>query len=261
MLAENNRQNTVYYSYLPTQWRMLSKHVMQVILLPLDATQRITYQAGQYVVIDWQQTHMPFSIANAPEAACTDGMHSPQTLQVELHIKQQPNNQPLKELLANIRRREPVRIIAVAGECRLPAAEQPLLLLAGGTGYAPCRALLQQLQQQGDQRAVRLCWFVSNKEEAYAIPQLEEFRQQLEHFDYLLQFSSEGLSASCPAETIDGSVAMACVDQACQQLTDDMQAIEFIAAGPYGLVAAIWQHLQQYAVRPEQFHTDMLSTQ
>jgi CDP-4-dehydro-6-deoxyglucose reductase len=136
-----------------------------VVTLQLPPTAAIRFRPGQYVCLigDDGRRH-PFSIANAPRA---DGT-------LELHVGLIPNGRLTGRVHARMAPRDVVRLEGPFGEFGLSDdGARPAILLAGGTGIAPLRAMLEAAAQTGAMRALHLYWGSRRPQGLYAIKDIE----------------------------------------------------------------------------------------
>ncbi|MFJ5230423.1 globin domain-containing protein [Kitasatospora sp. NPDC088391] len=101
------------------------------------------FTPGQYLTVcsDRQpQVWRPYSPARAPRPDHT----------LELHVRRVPDGLLSTALVDDVRPGETLRLGPPLGDAVLaPGSDRPLLMVAGGTGWAPVRALLEQLAQDG----------------------------------------------------------------------------------------------------------------
>jgi CDP-4-dehydro-6-deoxyglucose reductase len=137
-----------------------SRDVAIVTLKP-PPTAEIRFRPGQYICVAGEDGRLhPFSIANAPRE---DGT-------LELHIGRIPNGRFTSYVHEQLRPRDIVRFEGPFGEFGLSdSVERPAILLAGGTGIAPIKAMLESLLPAGKTRALHLYWGSRRKEGFYAI--------------------------------------------------------------------------------------------
>jgi NAD(P)H-flavin reductase/hemoglobin-like flavoprotein len=108
-----------------------------VAVLRLAPTQPLPYQAGQYVpvqVTKWPRVWRPFSVANAPRPG---GL-------ISLHVKAVPGGLVSNSLVHHSVPGDSVLLGAGAGEMALADNDRDLLCVAGGTGLAPIKAIIEQ---------------------------------------------------------------------------------------------------------------------
>lgn len=140
-----------------------SRDVAVVTLKPPPAA-AIRFRAGQYICLvgDDGRRH-PFSIANAPRA---DGT-------LELHIGRIPNGRFTGHVHARMRPGDVVRFEGPFGEFGFCAdSGRPAILLAGGTGIAPFKAMLEEAASTGSRRELHLYWGCRRPEGLYALARI-----------------------------------------------------------------------------------------
>ncbi|MFD7735928.1 globin domain-containing protein [Kitasatospora phosalacinea] len=112
-------------------------------VLTLRPDRPYPYTAGQYLTVCSDrrpQVWRPYSLACAPRPDNT----------LELHVRRVPDGQVSTALVNDVRLGESVRLGPPLGEAVLaPDSDRPLLMVAAGTGWAPIKALLEQLAQDG----------------------------------------------------------------------------------------------------------------
>jgi len=135
-----------------TSLERLSSDVM-VVRLQLPASDVLKYHAGQYVEFLLRDgERRPYSMANAPFTQLDKpGM--------EIHIRHMPGGKFTDHVFAGMKEKEIVRIEGPYGSFFLREdSAKPLVLLASGTGFAPIKALIEQMQFKNMQRPAVLYW-------------------------------------------------------------------------------------------------------
>jgi NAD(P)H-flavin reductase/hemoglobin-like flavoprotein len=108
-----------------------------VAVLKLAPSQPLPYLAGQYVPVQvtrWPRVWRPFSIATAPRPG---GL-------IELHVKAVPGGLVSNTLVHHSVPGDTVLLAAAAGQMTLAESDRDLLCIAGGTGLAPIKAIIEQ---------------------------------------------------------------------------------------------------------------------
>ena len=139
---------------MPT--RVLSMHRpapdVVVLRLQLPATQNFLYRAGQYVEFILRDgARRSYSMANAPSQ-----LGDPPS--IELHIRHMPGGAFTDHVFGAMKERDILRLEGPYGSFFLREGDQPLVLLASGTGLAPVKALIEQMQAKGVDRPATLYW-------------------------------------------------------------------------------------------------------
>src|SRR5690606_3268350 len=116
------------------------------------------YHAGQYVEFILRDgSRRSYSMANAPH---TQGELLPgRQPALELHIRHMPGGKFTDHVFGAMKEKEILRLEGPFGSFFLrEASTMPLVLLASGTGLAPIKAIIEQLQHLGSDREARLYW-------------------------------------------------------------------------------------------------------
>ncbi|MGW3667736.1 globin domain-containing protein [Streptomyces sp. NPDC005141] len=123
-----------------------TRHGDDLVVLTLRPRQRLTYSPGQYVSVNMPQlpcVWRPYSLANAPRADRT----------VDLHISRVEDGVLSTALVRQTRVGDVLRLGAPGGGLTLRTpADRPVTLIAAGTGWAPVKALLEQLDPSHEAR-------------------------------------------------------------------------------------------------------------
>ena len=132
---------------------------VMAVFLRLPSVEELHYRPGQYLdVMLSEGRRRSFSIASAP----ADGRH------LELHVRRASTSGFTAQLFDSLRAGALLRIEGPLGQLWLRTeSPRPPLMVGGGTGYAPLRAMLRQLVAAGDRRQVTLYWGVRDRAGLY----------------------------------------------------------------------------------------------
>lgn len=163
---------------LVTAVNPLTDSILQIILQPEIY---IDYQAGQYLQILSQNEVMSFSIANAPLGS----------RHYELHIRHHPKNPHHQQLLMEIKQQGQLKICLPFGHCHLQQLQKnkPILFIAGGTGFAPIKAMIEQLLVQEQTQAFELFWGARSQSDLYMHDTVVHWQKHSLHFNYFSELS------------------------------------------------------------------------
>jgi CDP-4-dehydro-6-deoxyglucose reductase, E3 len=134
-----------------------------IVTLKPPPTAAIRFRPGQYISLigDDGRSHA-FSIANAPRA---DGT-------LEMHIGRIPGGRFTTHVHERMQVRDIVRFEGPFGEFGFcddaQAIQRPAILVAGGTGIAPIKAMLEAAEQNGVRRELHLYWGSRRRDGLYA---------------------------------------------------------------------------------------------
>lgn len=137
-----------------------------IAVLAVRPGHRLPFAAGQYVSIQvkrWPRIWRPMSIANAPRE---DGA-------LRFHVRAVPAGWISGSLVRDTRVGDTVLLGPPLGSMTLdPESDRDLLLVAGGTGLAPLKALTEQVIMSGRHRNVHLLVGARTERDLYDLPDL-----------------------------------------------------------------------------------------
>lgn len=156
---------------LPARVDKLARVAPDVMLveLKLPGSERLQFRAGQYIDIllkDGQRR--AFSLANAP--------HDDAYLQ--LHVRHIPGGAFTDHVFSTMKEREIVRFNGPHGSfCVREDSAKPLLLVAGGTGFAPLKAIVEHLVAERCTRPMTVYWGGRTRTDLYLLELGERWAQ------------------------------------------------------------------------------------
>lgn len=161
-------------------------HDIQEVRIRLDEAMP-PYLAGQYAelavpgVIEKPRS---YSFANDPENEAPD--------HVGFYIRHVPGGEMTGWLHAADRVGEKVTVTGPYGSFWLRESEAPMLCIAGGSGMAPIKALLEQVSRQGFQRKVTYIFGARTREDLYCLDEMRQIKAKGNgHFDFVPVLSRE----------------------------------------------------------------------
>ena len=134
-------------------------HDVMAVYLRLPQSERLQFLAGQYIDILLRGgARRSFSLANAP--------HDDEFLQI--HVRRVPGGQFSDYVFAGMRERELLRLQGPYGIFFLRNdSERPILLMAGGTGFAPIKSIVEHALARQDPRPMHLFWGARRERDLY----------------------------------------------------------------------------------------------
>jgi CDP-4-dehydro-6-deoxyglucose reductase, E3 len=212
----------------------LTDSILKLILVP---QRYIEYRAGQYLDILLADQALSYSIANAPL-----GSHK-----YELHIRHSQTNAYNKLLFAEIKQRGTVTIRLPLGDCYLDRLQtkRPILFIAGGTGFAPIKAMIEQLLATGDQRFFELFWGARSQSDLYMNEIVSHWQAHVAHFRYF------SLLSDSTKETLASVVI--------EHHSNDLKNWQFVICGPFDMVYTVRDALVAQGVPQAQLFSDAFS--
>lgn len=178
---------------------------------------KFNYLPGQYVDLSFNGVRRSYSIANAQCENC----------EVELHIRRAPNGQMSELLFGKIAENQLMRMEGPKGTFFVRAGDKPLILLAGGTGIAPIKAILEEITKKEVFRDIYVYWGMPTKEGFY-LDLFDKISNEQKHIYYVPVLSGEELW-----EGRTGFVHQAVVDD-----FDSLNEFEVYACGSPQMIEA-----------------------
>jgi CDP-4-dehydro-6-deoxyglucose reductase len=166
----------------------LSPNVIR-LRLKLPKNQRLQFLAGQYVDVLLQGgKRRAFSIASCPSLED----------EIELHIRHVEGGDFTGYVFDTLQELDIIRFEGPLGNffVRNDQPARPMIMLGGGTGFAPLKSMIENLLEQGDQREIHLYWGARKKEELYLDELPRMWAHEHRHIHYHAAISEEDWSSA-----------------------------------------------------------------
>lgn len=151
-VREVRRAGDIQIRKLPCRIEKIDKAApdVAVVSLKLPANERLQYLAGQYIDLLLKDgRRRSFSIATPPD---NDAL-------LELHIRHVPGGYFSGQLFNEFKGREILRFEGPLGTFYLREdSDKPIIFVAGGTGFAPIKAVIEHALNHDVQRPMVLYW-------------------------------------------------------------------------------------------------------
>jgi CDP-4-dehydro-6-deoxyglucose reductase len=164
--------------------KLMAPDVMR-IRIKLPEAQRLQFLAGQYLeILVPGNKRRAFSIASPPQSEDV----------IELHIRHVEGGGFTSWVFDELKERAILRIEAPLGTffIRNDAPERPMIMMGGGTGFAPLKSMLEDLLAHQDSRPVHLFWGAKTRAELYMHGQACEWAEQNDHIQYTSALTEPG---------------------------------------------------------------------
>lgn len=217
-------------------------HDVMALYLKLPAAEPFDFLPGQYIdVMLSKGRRRSFSIASPP--------HDSRLL--ELHVRRAPGGEFTEPLFAGDAHRALLNIEGPLGHFvyRESGAEEPapMLLIGGGTGFAPLKSILRHVLDKGLKREMTLFWGVRGEADLYAHAELESMARTAEGFRYLPVLSE-------PPAGWSGLTGF--VHEAVLGHIERLEGYEVYASGPPAMVDAIRREFPSRGADPSRLYFD-----
>jgi NAD(P)H-flavin reductase/hemoglobin-like flavoprotein len=167
-----------------------------VAVLTIRPDAPLPYRAGQFVPVQvtrWPRVWRPYSIANAPRA---DGL-------IDLHVRAVPGGMVSATLVRHAGTGDTVLLGPASGELAAPDNDRDLLCVAGGTGLAPIKAIIQEVagRRPWPSRPRRITLFAGarRQEDLYDLGDLQAMQSSCPGLQVIPVLSDESTLSGHPA--------------------------------------------------------------
>jgi CDP-4-dehydro-6-deoxyglucose reductase, E3 len=160
-VREVNAARDIPVKTLPCRVQALERVAddVMVIRLKLPTNERMQFLAGQYIeFLLAEGKRRAFSLASPPHA---DDL-------LELHVRHVPGGNFTDHVFHKMKLKDIMRIEGPLGSFFLREdSTKPIILVAGGTGFAPLKGLIEHALHIGIQRPMQLYWGAKNRTGLY----------------------------------------------------------------------------------------------
>lgn len=201
----------------------LTADVMRIKIKLPDA-QRLQFLAGQYLEILLPDgKRRAFSIASAPQSEDV----------IELHIRHVEGGGFTGWVFDTLKERDILRLEAPLGTffIRNDQTDRPMILMGGGTGFAPLKSMIEDLLAHHDKRPLHLFWGARNQAELYLHELAQRWAEQNDHIQYSSALSEP--QSEDQADFFNGFVHAAVLQQYPQ-----LSAFDIYMSGPPAMIDA-----------------------
>ena len=210
------------------------------VMLRLPAVERLEFEPGQYLdVLLEGGGRRSFSIASPP--------HDSEL--IELHVRHVPGGRFTGGLFQAAREGALLRIEGPFGQLVYRERREPALLIAGGTGFAPVKAMLRHVLERGSQRRLHLYWGARTAVDLY------EEERVLEWAAAHSQLSYRAVLSQAPAPT-RAHHRLGFVHECVLAEHATLEPFDVYVAGPPELVSAVQGEFPRRGMRLERLHFD-----
>ncbi len=198
-------------------------HDVRRLWLRTPGNERLQFLAGQYIDILLRGgRRRGFSLANPP--------HDDELL--EIHVRQVPDGEFTGHVFNGLKEGSLLRLEGPLGNFFLrEESDRPILMLGGGTGFAPLKGIIDHALYIGVTRPIHLYWGVRSRRDLY----LDELPRQWARSHDNLHYSPV-LSEPQPEDEWDGRIGL--VHNIALMDHPDIARHDVYMCGPPGMIAA-----------------------
>lgn len=233
----------------------LNQDVYRVRLLA-PAGKALDFWPGQYLMLEvpavdnTQETkQLPYSIASAPGSLTGQ---DPRALELQIAA----NSETAQRVVDYLKSETLVRVSLPMGDCFVTDrmleewTDQPLLLVASGTGFAQIKALAEGILAWQPDRALDLYWSNRDADGFYMAELIDEWTEQYPNLTYhpIVEADSGGWNGRS-----------GWIYQVIQQDYADLSDVQIFACGSPNMVYGTLDQLEANGLTEDRVHADVFS--
>jgi CDP-4-dehydro-6-deoxyglucose reductase len=203
-VREVRRAGDIQIKRLPCRIESIEKPAADVAIvrLKLPSNERLQYLAGQYIDFLLKDGHRrSFSLATPP--------HADELL--ELHVRHTPGGLFTDQLFTKYKGREILRFEGPLGSFYLREdSDKPAIFVAGGTGFAPIKAMIEHMLHHRIPREIVLYWGARTQRDLYLPEVPGRWQSENPNFTFIPVLSEPAAEDAWPGRT--GLVHQAVLD-------------------------------------------------
>jgi CDP-4-dehydro-6-deoxyglucose reductase len=247
-VREPAEEKEIQVKTMPSRIEVMERinHDVMLLKLKIPETERMQFLAGQYIQILLKDgRERSFSLANAPHE---DGF-------LELHIRHVDGGDFTSEVFDKMKIKDILRIEGPHGQFYLREdSTRPIIFMAGGTGFAPIRGIIEHALAADCQRPMHLYWGARAKEDLYHDVVAQAYADEHEQIQYTAVLSEAKDSDNWMGRTGYAHTAI-------MQDYPDLSAYEIYAAGPPVMVYAGRDHFPENQFKLKNYYSDAFEFQ
>jgi len=208
---------------MPCRVEKLEKRADDVMLVKirLPAKERLQFLAGQYIDFQLKDGRSrSYSLANPPH---DDAL-------LELHIRHVPGGLFSDQVFSTLKERDILRLKGPLGSFFIrDDSDKPMIFIAGGTGFAPIKGMLEHAFAEHTDRELVLYWGVRSLKDLYMAELPQQWLAEHPNFSFI-----PVLSNPQPGDHWQGRTGF--VHQAVLADFDDLSGYQVYACGAPAMV-------------------------
>ena len=219
----------------------LAENVVRLVLC-LPKSQRLQFLAGQYVdVLCAGGKRRAFSIASCPSLEN----------EIELHIRHVDGGDFTGYVFDELQVKDIMRLEGPQGNffVRNDQPERPMIMMGGGTGFAPLKSMIENLLEHDDRREIHLYWGARSVAELYLDQLPRMWATRHDHIHYRNAVSEPDENAG--AETFQGLVHEAVIAD-----HDDLSGFDVYMSGPPAMIETARREFIEHGVPADRLFYD-----
>ncbi len=242
-VREITQSRQIEIKILPCRVEQMQRltHDIMKLKLKLPETERLQFMAGQYLEFLLKDgRRRAFSIANAPH----DDAY------IELHIRHVPDGQFGDFVFDGLKEKTLLRIEAPLGSYFLrEESKRPIILMGGGTGFAPLKSMLEHAFYIGLETPVHLFCGVRSLRDLYMDERVKIWLKEFDTLKYTPVLS-------IPEEDDNWQGEIGFVHESVVQHYPDLSGYDVYISGPPPMVKAGMELFYKKGLPESQIYSD-----
>jgi NAD(P)H-flavin reductase len=203
-------------------------HDVMRVAIRLPEGQSVPFSAGQYInILLADGERRAFSFANPPHQAG----------HIELQIRLVPGGRFTTHVFNGMKVGDEIRFEGPLGDFVLRESDRPIIFVAGATGFAPVKSMVEDAFHRGLQRPIYLYWGVRKLRDLYAPALPEQWARSHANFKFVPVISEPEAGDNWQGRT-------GLVHEAILQDFPSLAGKEIYACGSVKMVEAIFPKLK-----------------
>ncbi|MBL1276074.1 MAG: CDP-6-deoxy-delta-3,4-glucoseen reductase [Ectothiorhodospiraceae bacterium] len=253
-IKEVGESDNLEIKTLPTkvQKKEFLSHDVVRLYLKLPEIERMQFRAGQYIdILLPDGRKRSFSLANAPH---DDAL-------IELHIRHVDGGDFTGYVMDELHEKDILRIEGPHGSFFLrEEAKRPLIFMAGGTGFAPIKGIIEHALAEGLNQPMYLYWGVRTEKDLYLADLPAKWAKHLPHFHFIPIFSEQP-SATTPASNAQAIRSGYVHDAVVSDFPEGLEKFDVYASGPPVMVHAGFDAFKKHGLLEDRYFSDAFEFQ
>ena len=214
---------------------------VSVLRMRLPMGQRAKFHAGQYLQMKMEDgSTRSYSMANPPQESDS----------ITLHIRHVPDGY-FSARVGQLKAGDLLKIELPFGNVALEEDDtRPIVFVAGGTGFAPVKSILDDMMKRKILRPITLIWGAREPGGLYLLAAVDKWKKQWPDFRFIPALSD------VPAGVLPGAFAGR-VDQALQSLCPVFTGHVVYCCGSPPMVSAVRTSALAAGISAADFHADV----
>lgn len=226
-------------------------HDVVRLFLKLPEAERLQFRAGQYIdILLPDGRKRSFSLANAPH---DDAL-------IELHIRHVDGGDFTGYVMDELHEKDILRIEGPHGSFFLrEESQRPMIFMAGGTGFAPIKGIIEHALAEGLNQPMFLYWGVRSAKDLYLDALPLKWAKHIPHFHFIPVFSEPESQTNSPSS--DAVRSGYVHDAVISDFPDGLAEFDVYASGPPVMVHAGFDAFKEHGLTEDRYFSDAFEFQ